>query len=597
MHISKIEIENYRNFKRLLLEDLPATVVFIGENGIGKSNLLCALRLVLDPALPDSARMLRREDFWDGLGDSHTDAEIRVTVEITGFDKDVGAKAILADSIVKMAPLVARLTYLFRPAKALPGTSAKKARQDYEFIIFGGDDEKTRVGSDVRRHVSIRVLPVLRDAETDLQTWSKTPLRPLLERLDLPEDELSKIAEEIEAAASKLVDGPAIKGLNKTIVKRLQEMVGKLFSVETKLGVAATMPDQLLRSVRLLTAGVHDRPITEVSLGTASLIYLVLLLEHLEQQQRAGEVVTTFLAVEEPEAHLHPGLQRLVFRHLLRLSMPLMLTSHSTHIASVTPLMSLVTLKHSAEDGTLGYTASEADLSEQEVMDVERYLDVDRAEMLVARGVILVEGPAELFLIPPFAAAMGVDLESFGIVVCSVHGTDFAPYRKLLGVAGLAIPHVIITDGDPDSSDATVIPAGITRAKKLLTDTDDDLESHIEVGAFAEARKCLRKNSCFVGKWTLEVDLLPSAQEALKTTYNELQPSELSQQRFAEVVDKAVSHDSAACLKMLARIERVGKGRFAQRLVDNLDNVDVPFYIKKAIERIIELVKANANIE
>ena len=40
----------------------------MGENRSGKSNFLDALRLVLDPSLPDSQRNLRAEDFWDGLG-------------------------------------------------------------------------------------------------------------------------------------------------------------------------------------------------------------------------------------------------------------------------------------------------------------------------------------------------------------------------------------------------------------------------------------------------------------------------------------------------------------------------------------------------
>ena len=37
--------------------------VIVGENKIGKSNLLFALQLILDPALPDSDRSLREEDF------------------------------------------------------------------------------------------------------------------------------------------------------------------------------------------------------------------------------------------------------------------------------------------------------------------------------------------------------------------------------------------------------------------------------------------------------------------------------------------------------------------------------------------------------
>lgn len=46
----------------------PGTVI-VGENRAGKSNLLHALRLILDPSFSYSDHQLRREDFWDGLSD------------------------------------------------------------------------------------------------------------------------------------------------------------------------------------------------------------------------------------------------------------------------------------------------------------------------------------------------------------------------------------------------------------------------------------------------------------------------------------------------------------------------------------------------
>ena len=47
--------------------DEPGHAVIVGENKVGKSNLLHPLRLVLDPRLLDYERKLRLEDFWDGL--------------------------------------------------------------------------------------------------------------------------------------------------------------------------------------------------------------------------------------------------------------------------------------------------------------------------------------------------------------------------------------------------------------------------------------------------------------------------------------------------------------------------------------------------
>ena len=66
MRVSRIQIRNFRNFHQLDLR-LSGHAVIVGENKIGKSNLIHALRLILDPSSPDSARQLRDEDFWDGL--------------------------------------------------------------------------------------------------------------------------------------------------------------------------------------------------------------------------------------------------------------------------------------------------------------------------------------------------------------------------------------------------------------------------------------------------------------------------------------------------------------------------------------------------
>jgi putative ATP-dependent endonuclease of the OLD family len=123
------------------------------------------------------------------------------------------------------------------------------------------------------------------------------------------------------------------------------------------------------------------------------------------------------------------------------------LTTHSPHIASVVPLRSILLLKDTESDGTVGRSTACLSLEDDEVDDLARYLDVTRAEILFARGVILVEGDAERFLVPEFARMVEIPLDKSGISVCSVAGTNFHPYAKLL--TGLEIPFAIITDWDP----------------------------------------------------------------------------------------------------------------------------------------------------
>ena len=87
MHLSRIKISNFRNFSELDLS-LSGNIVVVGENRVGKSNLLYALRLIFDPSLPDSARQLGLADFWDGLVASPSaEDKIVVSVEIKEFEE------------------------------------------------------------------------------------------------------------------------------------------------------------------------------------------------------------------------------------------------------------------------------------------------------------------------------------------------------------------------------------------------------------------------------------------------------------------------------------------------------------------------------
>ena len=179
MRISRIQIEKFRNFDKLDVA-LGENAVIVGENKIGKSNLLFALRLVLDPSLPDSARKLREGDFWDGLARPLSeDDRITIAVDLSDFEDDANQLAVLGDHIVEPAPMVARLTYVWQP---LPGLDdGPKKDSDYEFLVYGGDRPEDRLTYRVRQRIPMDVMPALRDCEGDLARWSRSPLRPLLD--------------------------------------------------------------------------------------------------------------------------------------------------------------------------------------------------------------------------------------------------------------------------------------------------------------------------------------------------------------------------------------------------------------------------------
>src|SRR5262249_32041948 len=207
-------------------------------------------------------------------------------------------------------------------------------------------------------------------------------------------------------------------------------------------------------------------------------LYLARKALQLDQQVSEGERSHTLLAIEEPEAHLHPHVQRRVYRTFLRPRQPVptqgaanpasemtvLLTTHSPNIVSVSPVHSLILLRKAADlKSTEGVSTATLDLDATETDDIERYLDVTRGEVLFAKGVLLVEGEAEEYMLPVLAELNGYSLDELGISVCSVAGTHFLPYLKFLGPAGVNIPCAVITDADPN-----VRTPGLPRIRKLL---------------------------------------------------------------------------------------------------------------------------------
>lgn len=197
-------------------------------------------------------------------------------------------------------------------------------------------------------------------------------------------------------------------------------------------------------------------------------------------------------AVEEPEIYLHPHATRVMLRLLEDIAQnhQVIFTTHAGEFINRAPLQNLqIVSRRRVQDAWISQVQRPrfGKLKAEEIAKVQRYLSEDRSDMLFARAVLLVEGQAELFALPSFAATLGLDLDAAGVSVVFVNGIgNFGAYHQILRAFGIA--HTILMDGDGKRAEREQSHAGMADALVVL---DHDFERELVDALSPERRRQL----------------------------------------------------------------------------------------------------------
>lgn len=639
MFISKMYLRNFRNFCSQNFLFQPGVNTLIGENGSGKTNAFFALRIMLDNNLPISASKLIETDFnrklprWQGHW-------IIISLHFEDLDSSEGAN-ILAHKLehVDEASSSGSYHFYFRPNKKIRkklyelsldeekeqqklheilseitindyegvyhfrGTADfsddavyKELVGDFDNIIFPNpdDDKKDLLGITtsqvflVRSEIACTYIKALRDVMAELRRSRKSPLLNLLRgsAKNIQVTDASNITNKVTELNKSISNLSEIKELAEKVTKTLDSTIG--FTYAPNISIRSEVPEDINKLFQSLTLWVGDGDDTnyqgkleDLSLGGANLIYITLKLLEYEYKQPTEEKAAHFLLIEEPEAHIHTHIQKTMFDNYKFQNTQVITTTHSTHISSANKIKSVNILCKEAKETIVCHPSN--GLDDNECTKIERYLDATRSTLLFAKGVILVEGDAELILIPTlFKSVFGLTLDEIGVSLINMNSTVFDHIADLFHDKRIRRHCAIITDHDQ-----SLIPL------KENKDDDTDEEKKSRNSAIkGEERKQKLDLYCsenpwveaFYAKHTFEVDfvLIGNNPEIIRTL-SKIYKSQNSIDNSKKLIESG--DEIIVGLETLRLADKVvGKGWFALTLAEEITyETFIPEYILKAI--------------
>lgn len=562
MHISKLSLVNYRNFANAKLLFQKGINTIIGENGSGKTNVFRAIRLLLDDNMIRSAYRLDTTDFHRGLAkwQGHW---IIISLEFEEISADEAVQALFRHGTgIVDDDAVGKATYnlIFRPKKDIrlrlseldDGDHAGLAAiqndisiEDYETIFTGrseadfndenfykevvGDFDNVRFNEEIEfpiigtkipsvlsvsKEISFTFVQALRDVVSEFHNNRTNPLFSLLKGKsgDIDPVAFQAITDGVKALNDSIEALQDVQVVRSDIRDTIKDAAGEAYS-PTSLSIKSDLPDEadkLFQSLKLFVGESgegYEGPIHELSLGGANLIFLTLkLLEF--KYQKAKQSIANFLLIEEPEAHIHTHIQKTLFDKLQYDETQIIYSTHSTHISEVSNIQNVNILGREA-DRCEAYQPS-IGLSEEEIGNVQRYLDAVRSNLLFAKSVILVEGDAEEILIPTLVKkVLGVSLDELGISLINIRSTGFQNVAVLFHDDRIRKRCSIVTDLDTSIINTTIVTGDTedvqNRKKKYLGSQEKGIARKASLETAFSGNPWI---SSFFASHTFEVDFV-----------------------------------------------------------------------------------------
>lgn len=441
--------------------DLEPVTVLTGMNNTGKTSFLKALQIALG-----NRQFITSDDFY--ISDSSSANKIIVDVKIVPVGKDGDIRndfdgnwealftvdRIMIDAEGKsFIPLRTIVTYdeLNATYKSkqyiLPDWPAFKTESNAWYQAANGKEKVFYYDE-----IQFFYIDAQRDILEDMKV-KNSYLGKMISKIEYSKEDIIEIEQQIKKLNEQAVSSSPILSNIKATLKELDSTMDSVSE-----GVEIT---PFTKKIRDLNKGLSiyygDKkdsfPMEYHGMGTRSWSSLLTLKSFINLLDKNAENEQTpffpILAIEEPEAHLHPNAQKKLYKQIEGVKGQKIISTHSPYIAACAGLSQIRNFYKDDVSVSCG-AINTGKLNPEDIRRIRRQVTNTRGELFFSKAIIFFEGDTEEQALPIFAehyfnktpVEMGIDFVGVG---------GYGNYLPFLRVAeALKIPWFIFSDAEPD---------------------------------------------------------------------------------------------------------------------------------------------------
>lgn len=498
MIIKKIVIKNFRNLENVVIENESNMKYVIGNNGVGKSNLLEAINYFFNKS------SFSLEDFYN----EDKSIEIQMSLLLNEFELgyfddffDLDNENIINIKAVQETP-IDRIEYYhidtgsaisYQKIRNLPCVYYNSVNAPEELTFMKTKTSGQFLNSLIENYININEVKV----DGLLNTG-----------------EINNISNHLNEILN-LISFVQNNDLSVVIEKNIVDLLPRLMELKNK--------DNM--SINRMGSGVRYSSYIYFELLNKIMQTVEKKKDSITENDNGKKYISMFIFLDEPEIHLHPYMQRSVISDIkniinnkdtLFLSLlkkifnidgifgQLIVVTHSPNIIS-NNFREIIRLDYDNIKKVKAYSGFNCEITDKEEKQFLLH-NFKIKEAFFAKTCIVVEGHTERIVLPIFAEKMGLSLDGLNIGIIEADGADSIPVVTTL-LNHFGIKNICIIDKDKYKEDYSLIYPNIKHTKYTFFEEDFirkilfNKRTHI---LYQIARDCGDKMDLFIQKGAIE---------------------------------------------------------------------------------------------